>query len=183
MGRQVLFHALGEDCQSLFSFINTDDRVTVVAQDSPATELTSLPTPCTESQVLILWKESLGTELKRTLVSLPLTAYYRVRSEVGLELNPSRASEWDGRPALVQGRLYVSGDQPNDTLGRWYDHIARWIRSRWTYSKLPPVGYIAPHALEWHRKGGLLLPTTTPPVTPAWTSYFARQLKSFERGV
>jgi len=183
MGRQILFHALGEDCQSLFAFINTDDRVTVVAQDAPDSELTNLSSPCTQSQPLILWKESLGTELKRTMESLPMTVFYRVRPGIGLELNPCKMSEWDGRPALVQGRLYVHTDQPNDVIARWYELVAWWIRGRWTYSKLPPVGYIGPHALEWNRKGGLLLPTTTPPVTPAWTSYFARQVKSFERGV
>src|SRR5262245_4684855 len=132
MGRQVQFHALPEDCDELLSFIGGRQRVTVVVQDNAETDLTVTSNPCREQVTLVLWKDSLGTELKRTLVPRHGRPYFRVRSGTGLELSHSILTEWNSHSGLTQGRVYVSTDEPNESLVRWYDGIARWIRRRWT---------------------------------------------------
>ena len=176
MGRQVLFHALQEDCHELLAFIGERDVVTIVVQDHDEPELTVTRSPCAEKTSLVLWKESLATELRRTFVPRPEGPYFRVRTGVGLEFSHSVLAEWNGHAGLTQGRVYVNTDQPNELLARWSDAVARWIRSRWTRCPVDLAGYVGPNAKRWHYEGGLLLPTFVPPVTPEWTTFFARQL-------
>jgi hypothetical protein len=178
MGRQVQFHALDEDCQALFSFVNRRDVVEVVAQDGPEETLTSVSTPCAEKAVLILWKDSLRTELRRTLVSRPVQPYFRVRTGVGLEFSHSAMTEWNGYQGLMQGRVYANTDRPNELLMQWYDRLARRIRIHWARCPVELGGYVGPNAMRWHSEGGLLLPTFRPPITPEWTAFFSRQISA-----
>jgi hypothetical protein len=163
MGRQVQFHALREDCQELLSFVNDSDVVTIVVQDHTEPELAVASSP-------------LGTELRRTLVPQPARPYFRVRTGVGLEFSHSALTEWNGHPGLTQGRVYINTDQPNELLVRWYERVARWIRTHWTRCPEALAGYVGPNAIRWHSDGGLLLPTFLPPVTPEWTTFFSAQL-------
>jgi hypothetical protein len=176
MGRQVQFHALREDCRELLSFVSQRDTVTFVVQDDTEPELTVTSSPCAEKTTLVLWKDSLGTELRRTFVPRPVRPYFRVRTGVGLEFSHSVLTEWNGQAGLTQGRVYVNTDQPNELLVRWYDRVARWIRTHWTRCPEDLAGYVGPNAMRWHSEGGLLLPTFLPPVTPEWTTFFSRQL-------
>ena len=183
MGRQVQFHALGEDCQALLSFINRDDAVRVVARDRAEATVTAVSNPCTEHTTLVLWKDSLGTELHRKLVSRPVQPYFRVPDGVGLEFDQSKPTEWNGHAALTQGRVYANTDRPSESLLRWYERVARWIRIHWTRCPVDLGGYVGPNAMRWHAEGGLLLPAFRPPVTPEWTTLLGGQLGTRARDV
>jgi len=104
MGRQVQFHALPEDCQELLSFVSQRDTVTFVVQEYTEPELTVTSSPCAEKTTLVLWKDSLGTELRRTFVPRPVRPYFRVRTGVGLEFSHSLLTEWNGQAGLTQRR-------------------------------------------------------------------------------
>jgi hypothetical protein len=174
MGRQIPFHATASDCDSLLSFINDGNSVAVVAQDAPDAPIVQEPTPCRTGQVLILWRETLGTTLHRNRVRPEIKPYYRVPSGIGLELSPSVLTEWDGRPGLIQGRIYTGIADPKETLIDWFTQISRWIRRHWVRAA-SPGSYVGPDALQWHLQGGLLLPTFNPPVNVEWKTFFSRQ--------
>jgi len=181
MGRQVQFHALGEDCQALLAFINRHDVVSVVARDGAEARVTTVASPCTKHTTLVLWKDSLGTDLQRKLVSRPVRPYFRVPDGVGLELSQSVPTEWNGHAGLTQGRVYANTDHPSESLLRWYERVARWIRIHWARCPVDLGGYVGPNAMRWHAEGGLLLPMFQPPVTPEWTTVLSRQLGTRER--
>ena len=153
----------------------------VVPQDGPEAKVTTAASPCVEDTVLILWKDSLRTELQRALVSRSVKPYFRVRTGVGLEFSHSMLTDWNGHKGLTQGRVYASTDQPNEPLMQWYDRVARWIRGRWARCPVDLGGYVGPNTMRWHSGGGLLLPTFRPPVTPEWERFFSRQLGARER--
>jgi hypothetical protein len=180
MGRQVQFHALPDDCHELLSFVDRD-HVTIVVQDHTEPELTVTSSPCAERTPIVLWKDSLGTELRRTLVARPVRSYFRVRTGVGLEFSHSELTEWNGHQGLTQGRVYVNTDHRNELLVQWYDRVARWIRTHWTRCPVALAGYVGPYAMRWYSDGGLLLPTFLPPVTPEWVTFFSRQLGGREQ--
>jgi hypothetical protein len=104
--------------------------------------------------------------------------YYRIDSSLPvIELFLPREQEWDGVPSLTQGRIYASFDQPSDGLKKWFDTLARWIRSNFAKSPVPSIeGYIGPAALQWYEEGGLLLPMNRPPVNDQWRAFLQPQL-------
>ena len=176
MGRQILFHALKDDCEQLFSFIRGHEAVNVVERDAETEELVDLDMPCNAKSVLILWKKEAGTVLRRHYIARATRPYFSVPYSAGLEFSRSITTEWNGHPGLTQGRLYFNTDRVNEPLARWYSRIARWIRARWTRCPVGLSGYVGPSALNWHEDGGLLLPIFRPPDTPEWRNFFSRQL-------
>jgi len=150
MGRQIPFHAMVSDCNSLLSFVSDVSSVTAVLQDALDDSPVRESSPCQGTHVLILWKDELKTTLHRKLVAREKDPYYRVPSGIGLELSPSILTEWDGRPG-VQGRVYTGIAEPTETLLAWFGQISRWIRRHWV-----------------------------PPVTTEWKAYFYQQLANRE---
>jgi hypothetical protein len=176
MGRQILFHALKDDCEEMFSFIREHGMVTAVERDTDVNGIIDLTVPCASKSPLMLWKTGLGTRLERDHIERSVRPYFRVPYRAGLEFCPSLKSEWNGCPGLTQGRIYANTDEPNESLLVWYSRIARWIRARWARCPVPLSGYVGPNATQWHLKGGLLLPTFQPPDTAEWRKFFKKQL-------
>jgi hypothetical protein len=171
MGRQILFHMLPEDCESFLSFARERDPVAIVESSAGSPQVVPITNPCSPGKSLSLWNQRLLPSLERKYVPKSTKGpYYRVDDSLPvLEFFLPRQEEWDGQPALTQGRIYASFDQPNEDLRRWFDTLARWIRTNFTKNTVPSFsGYVGPAALEWHRSGGLLLPMIRPPVTPEW---------------
>jgi hypothetical protein len=68
----------------------------------------------------------------------------------------------------MQGRIWASFDTESEPLRKWFDSLVRWIRKVVVRNPVHwQSGYIGRHASEWHRSGGLLLPTYIPPITDA----------------
>ena len=162
---------LPPDCEAFLRFVQERDPVVVVEKDSDSPEVTPLLSPCQPGHVLSLWNPRLLPSLERKHIKKSTKGpYYRIDAALPVpELFLPRQQEWDGAPALTQGRVYSSFDHPSEELSRWFNAIARWIRQNFTKNPVKPIGgYVGPAALKWHEEGGLLLPMVRPPVTPEW---------------
>lgn len=170
MGRQVEFYMLPEDLRMFLDFVQERDPVVITLRSSESPEVRPVPDPLTATETMTLWNKALVSSLDRILISYPGREYYRVDASLPvLELVPSRACEWLQRPALLRGRIYGVFDKPAEVHEGWYNSLARWIRKYFTKNPVKQLsGYMGPSALEWFRKGGILLPTFVPPPTPAW---------------
>jgi len=178
MGRQVGLHLLSDDLKSLLSFVQRHDPVDITVRDSDCAEVESVPNPLTERRIMTLWNRNLLRTLERTLIRRPGGKdYYSVdRALPTIELDSSQPSRWQGRAALLQGRIYGPLLNQSPAYASWFNTIARWIRSR---GSKDPGGfdhvYVGPATMSWFLEGGVLLPTFDPPETPEWIRFFAEQ--------
>jgi len=159
-------------------FVQKHDPVVVTSKSSDSSKVTPVSDPLAESQVMTLWNQTLLGSLERKLVSRPRgDDYYRVDDSLPtLELSPSRPVEWNGRPALLQGRVYGFFDRPLSGYEEWYEIVARWIRNNFKKTSLKLLGgYIGPEAFKWFQDGGILLPMFEPPPTSEWLSFVENQ--------
>lgn len=182
MGRQIMFHMLPEDCRELVAFLSGRDPVIFTARDSDSPDIVALPDPCAEWKTVSVWNQALSPRLSRKYVAdAEPRPYFRVDdAQPILEFSPSHVTDWEGTPALLQGRIWGAFKAADRRYAAWFDAITRWIRKH--YLKNDSLeGYIAPAAQAWHRYGGLLLPMFKPPVTDTWRSFFESQLASIKR--
>jgi hypothetical protein len=176
MGRQVQLHMLPKDLRVFLGFVQARDPVVATLRSSDAPQLKPIPDPSSETRVLVLWNQALLGSLERKHVVVPGREYYGVDGiSPTLEIVPSQPTDWNGRASLLQGRIYASFDTPVAGYEKWYNSLARWIRKSFIKNPLPLGGYIGPAAYEWYKKGGLLLPMLSPPVTPQWLSWVEAQ--------
>jgi hypothetical protein len=183
MGRQIGIYALPEDLQAFLDFARGRDPVEVTLREADRPELEVISSPSTETRIMTLWHRALTPDLRRELVTLENgTDYYKVPISLPvLEINPSRIVEWNGQPGLLAGRLYgFHFDPANEAYARWYDALARWIRSHFVKNPVSERlgGYVGKAALEWFRQGGMLLPMFLPPKDPDWMSFLGDQDKA-----
>jgi hypothetical protein len=169
MGRQILFHMLPEDRTAFINFVQQRNSVMVTDFISDSAEVKPVDfTQQRDEEWLCLWNHALLPSLERKFIST--WNNYRVEDSLPvLQFNMPNKSAWDGKPALMQGRLYAYAYQAYPELRVWYEALIRWIRRSF---KKNPVGwmsgYVGPEANEWHKSGGLLLPCYHPPVDPEW---------------
>jgi hypothetical protein len=168
---------LPRDCEELLKFVRERDPVVITVRDAASPEVSIVEgNACSCDDTLILWNQCLIPHLKRELVR-PSKPYYTIKAELPLlEMLTCRECEWGGKPALMQGRIWGSFSTENKALEKWYRAITHWIRR--TYRPNPVgflKGYISPRVLEWHNKGGVLLPMFIPPDTAEWRSFAKAQ--------
>jgi hypothetical protein len=178
MGRQTQLHMLPQDMKLFLGFVRKRDPVVVTTRSSDSPRVTPVSDPSTKSEVMTLWNKALLGSLERKLIHRPGGSdYYRVDDSLPtLELSPSRLTEWRGKPALLQGRIYSFFDNPTSAYEVWYKAIAQWIRRNFPKNPLKLLGgYVGPSALRWFQAGGVLLPTIEPPPTPEWLSIVENQ--------
>lgn len=177
MGRQIQFHLLPEDLRAFLDFVQNRDPVVVTRQSSETPDIQSVVDPSSQSNVMILWNQTLLGSLTRKHIVHPGRAYYGIDVSLPvLELSPSERCDWNGRLALLQGRLYGFFDSPSAEYEKWYNSLARWIRKNFARVPIPlPGGYIGPAAYDWYKKGGVLLPMFLPPLTSRWLSWLEAQ--------
>lgn len=184
MGRQIRFHMLPEDQDTFLLFVKADGRVAVVDGLDPGTPavrpIEDIPTD--RIQVLYLWNRRFLPVLRREPLG-ESARYYKYHIDSSrlplLEYSTCLKSEWEGRPALIQGRLYgdfyPSRNKPPE-FEKWYEKLGRWIRKN--YKKNPAKilgGYVGPAAYEFYENGGYLLPSFMPPRTEVWLSEIGKQ--------
>jgi hypothetical protein len=169
MGRQTGFHMLPEDAFEFLAYARTKAPITCTERSSDSAFISECDVR-TGSQPLCLWNHDILPTLQREYVTISARPYYRVDTSLPvIEFLVPHESEWDGVPALTQGRIWASFDIQSEPLRKWFDSLVRWIRK--TFVKNPvhwQSGYVGRHAYEWHRNGGLLLPTYRPPTTDEW---------------
>lgn len=179
MGRQIMFHMLPEDCSEFLAFLSGRDPVIFTARDSDSPDITAIPDPCAEWKAVSVWNQALSPELNREYIAdAKAGPYYRVDdSQPVLEFSPSHLTDWEGTPALLQGRIWGAFKTADRRYAVWFDSITRWIRKNYTKNE-SLEGYVAPAAQAWHGRGGLLLPMFKPPATDTWRTFFETQMAS-----
>jgi hypothetical protein len=184
MGRQIHFHMLPEDQNAFLRMVKENDPVAVVNGLDPETpNVHPLEEIATDRlQVLMLWNRRLLSDLRREPLGKN-ARYYKYHIDNSrlplLELSTCPKTEWEGRPALIQGRLYgdfyPSLNKPPE-FERWYEKLVRWIRKN--YKRNPAQilgGYVGPAAYAFYENGGYLLPSFKPPRTEVWLSEITKQ--------
>lgn len=178
MGKQVPFYMLPEDCAVFVRFAREHDpAVQFIPDESSTPDLASSDNPCILGRTWYMWNPSVLQRLSRLkIVQESGVAVYRISTaESIIELDLPVMTEWDGKPALTQGRIYASFDRPSTALHKWFSALAGWIRRHYVRSPNASIGgYVGPAALTWQQNGGLFLPRFTPPVTPIWKSVIER---------
>ena len=146
--------------------------IEIVAQLGQSARLKPLSViPQGSHSSLILWNKRFAPSLQRKFIAGAETSYYRIDefTELVLQLSTSVLTQWQGRPALTQGRIYGIFDDKPVEFRKWYERIVRIIRKRWRKNPVPWLGgYVGPAASEWFDSGGLLLPFFVPPITKDW---------------
>ena len=180
MGRQIAVHLLKKDCEQLLHFVRNRDPVIILKRDTTSAELAEVARPCAEAGIYTLWNQPLAPDLVRRVIHLPkIGPRYTIDSRLPVIEFSYRGSaeEWEGRPALVQGRLWTGFETEDKRFRSWYGSVTRWIRKNFIRNPAPVGGYVGPHAYEWFKKGGSLLPQFRPPATEVWLSWMAAQDK------
>ena len=181
MGRQIAVHLLEKDCEQLLHFVRNRDPLIILKRDTTSAELGEVARPCAEAGIYTLWNQPLAPDLARKFVDHhpKIGPRYTIDSRLPVIEFSYRGppQEWEGRPALAQGRLWTSFESGEDKRYRsWYESITRWIRKNFIRNPVS-IGYVGPHAYEWFKEGGYLLPQLNPPATEVWLSWMAAQDK------
>jgi hypothetical protein len=179
MGRQIHFHMLPEDRDEFLRFVQERDSVVLTRRDGDSLEVR----PATRRDIhsgktLCLWNPRFLRVLEREWITEP--GYYRVDAlnTPTLEFTPSFRATWEGRPALGQGRLFGNFEpylKKPKAFEKWYETLARWIRTHYHKNPRGTGGYVGPRAYEFYQKGGYLLPNFLPPRTKEWLAEIGKQ--------
>jgi len=177
MGRQVQFHALPEDLEAFLGFVRRRDPIIVTLRDSNSPNIIELEKPSAEMHVMTVWNQGLLNSLRRNHIVMPGRDYYSAGSSLPtLELSPSALCEWNGRHSMLCGRLYGSFENPVPGYERWYNSLARWIRTHFLKNPFPLIEHVGPAAYDWYKRGGVLLPMMIPPaLNSTWLSWVEAQ--------
>jgi len=181
MGKQIQPHMFPQDCTGLIRFVQDHDPVVVIPYDSDSPQVVEVHTPCERAGVFCLWNQGLLPLLEyRHIPKSDHGPYFRVDSRLPvLEFIKSVQVEWNGHPALLQGRIYSPFECPKgqrEKLEKWYSSLILWIRRHWVKNPVPLLGgYVGPTAFAAYRGGVTLLPMFAPPLTPQWISWSAAQ--------
>jgi len=135
------------------------------------------------SQWLCIWNRKLLPLLERKLIRNAQHELYRVDEQhlPVLEFSTSCLRVvWDGRPALVQGRIFGIFEGKPPEFKKWYEALVRWIKQNFQRHPTGTRGYVGPHAHEFYRKGGYLLPIVVPPETKVWLREIRKQHREVE---
>src|SRR5258708_8091056 len=179
MGRQIQSYILPEDQRALLDFAENHDSVVATLRDADSPKIQPLTgSQSSESKALVFWNRGLLTNLERKWIPDP--GYYRVDTLhlPVLEFIPSLKTTWEGKAAVVQGRLFGDFDpylaKPPE-FEKWYESLARWIRKNYRKNSAKIGGYIGPAAYEIYPNGGYLIPNFVPPRTREWLDEISEQ--------
>ena len=152
LGRQTHFHMLQSDCREFLQFVQGRDPVIVIHWTSKSQELEEVTNACANAGWYCLWNQHLLASLTRKYIrDSDRGSYYRVDSglpviEFSYIPNPEL---WNGRPALVQGRVWAGFETKNKQFERWYAAVVRWLRANFIRNPVPLLGgYLGPGAYD-----------------------------------
>jgi hypothetical protein len=181
VGRQIQLSLLAKDASVLIHTLSTWAPVVVVASRGDSAipgELTTIHDSA-EWQKLILSNKRIAPSVQRRFIVGAKPPYYLLdeQAEPVLELSLSALTEWNGTPALTQGRIYGAFFEEKPTeFKKWFERITHYIRKHWRKNPVSCLsGYVGPSASEWFEAGGLLLPSYMPPVRNDWIERLAEQ--------
>lgn len=131
-------------------------------------------------RILAVWNRRLLPVLKRARDGR--AKYYKYHLDVFrlpiLELSTCLRTEWEAKPALIQGRLYGVFDgylgKPPE-FEKWFERLVRWVRKSYKRNPNGQGGYVGPAAYQFFANGAYLLPNFLPPKTDVWLAEIAKQ--------
>ena len=170
---------LPEDCELFLDFVQKRDPVFVLKRHSECSAIKSIPAAWEKQGLYVLWNQTIIPSLVR--YEVPRTAGgtdYHIDSDlpvIEFSYPGPIPVEWNNRPALVQGRVWASFQQPTREFESWYNAVIRWIRKVFISNPVLLGGFVGPAAYEWWKCGGLLLPQFKPPITSSWLSWMDAQ--------
>src|SRR5690348_1172853 len=97
------------DCREFVRFVQQRDPVIFVRRDSDLPEIEEVKAPCEHGGLYCLWNQAILPSLQRTLVAESNAGPYYTFGELPLiEFHFPLPVQplWNGRPALLQGRVY-----------------------------------------------------------------------------
>jgi hypothetical protein len=170
---------LPDDRDAFLRFVRKDDLVALVSEgsDSPIVRPVDERDLGTQDD-FYLWNRRLLPHLKRRWIPGPRYYGVSVLDSVVLAFGGSRLTAWEGKPALVQGRLYGIFDpylEKPPEFQKWYEHLVRWIRKNYQRTHTSIGGYIGPSAMKLFEQGAYLLPQFVPPKTDLWLAEIGKQ--------
>jgi hypothetical protein len=182
VGRQIQFYMLPEDQAAFLRFAQEHDPVVLVAtldRQGPAVRPVE-DTGSVRNPMFCLWNRALLPHLQRKSIGDADRRCYTIDSLhlPVLEFDPCITTEWEGRPALVQGRLYGQFDpwlKKPPEFEKWYESLVRWIRKNYKKNPAGFGGYVGPAAYRFFLDGGYLLPNFRPPRTDVWLAEIGKQ--------
>lgn len=169
MGRQIHFYMLPEDQIAFLRHIQERDPIVIAPRDSDSAAIIPVAEfKIDPNKILCLWNRSLLSDVEREWVPKP--GYYTLDTLHNpiVEFTPSFTATWERKPALGQGRLYSIFDGKPPEFEKWYESVARWIRTNYQKNPTSMGGYVGPAAYEFYQSGGYLLPNFLPPRTKVW---------------
>jgi len=134
--------------------------------------------PADTNAVLSVIHEQGFVALPSNVSDAARTTYYTVDGfgQPILEFSASVSTEWEGMPALTQGRIYGIFLARPAEFEKKFERITRYIRKHWRKNPVPILGgYVGPEAVAWFESGGLLLPMFTPPPSADWLRIMQQQ--------
>jgi hypothetical protein len=153
MGRQTAFHMLPEDASEFLAHARTRAPISPILWNSDS-ELIAECNVRNCVRPICLWDHDILPTLQRKYVTSAAKPYYRVDASLpGIELCVPPVTEWDGVPALIQGRIWGSFEVESKPFRKWFDSLVRFIHK--TFVKNPvdwESGWVGRHAYEWHRR-------------------------------
>jgi hypothetical protein len=183
LGRQIQFHMMPDDLEAFIRAAQQSDPVVVTDREHPCDRGVHPTSDLRKNRlrILCLWNRRLLPELNRDWH--PEAKVYKYWLDVFrlpvLELSTCLETEWDGMPALIQGRLYGVFDRDlrkPPEFEKWFDRLVRWIRKNYKRRDTIHVGgYVGPAADQFLLKGGYLLPGFRPPRTDVWLAEMRKQ--------
>jgi len=163
MGRQINFYMLPEYEKEFISYVLQRKNVamiTVSFESKSPNIISSLPEPFSEPfwRSIYFWDKNIDGKLETKYIEKH--GYFLIDSLMSSVIEFSRSFIRDN--FLVRGRIwaqlkYWKGNEivsKGKDFENWFNAIARWIRKH--YQKTSELEYIAPHALEWKKRGGVL---------------------------
>ncbi len=182
MGRQTQLHIFPRDVNDLLIAMHAKEPLQLALErgNTATPEPLAFAPDSAMGHDLVLWSERLAPGLQRDYIANANPPYYLVdeQTEAVFELSLSKLTTWEGRPALVQGRIYGVFEGKPAEFTKLYERIVRYIRRHWRKNpadSLRIAGYVGPAAYEWFEQGGLLLPNYVPPVRPDWIQRLGEQ--------
>ncbi len=179
MGRQIQLSMLPADRDELLAEIRSHAQVEIVLRDGESSQVQPLGSiPSKMDGTFILWNKQLTFTLQRKFIDNADPPYYRVDefAEPVLEFSDSISTEWEGMPALTQGRIYGQFDGKPIQFEKWFERVARYVRTHWRKNPVSLLGgYVGPAASQWFDAGGILLPMFVPPPTDEWLRVMGQQ--------
>ena len=175
MGRQTQLHMIGEDVHEFLRIASATCELIVTRRYDDVAAINPVIDSALETDVA-LWNRDIQPSLARRRIALNDGGerFCIDNEEQTLELLVSGQVIWNGRPGLLQGRVYGWNFQDRPKYAKWFDSIQRRVRK--DFRKNPfSFGFIGPEAWKFFLEGGVILPFFAPPLTDVWLAEIAKQ--------